>query len=50
MLQALKDRPWIWFTALFVLAVAGTVVVMIICMRNEPASVPLDTPQKWTGK
>lgn len=50
MLQALKDRPWIWLMLLFVSMIAATIVVVIICERNEPASVPLDTPQTWTDK
>jgi len=50
MFKALKDRPWIWFIALFVAMVAATVAVVIICERNEPASVPLDTPKSWSGK
>jgi len=50
MFQALKDRPWIWLMALFAAMIAATIVVVIICVRNEPASVPLDPPQTWTGK
>ncbi|MEI8342299.1 MAG: hypothetical protein WCH43_12295 [Verrucomicrobiota bacterium] len=50
MLKALKDRPWIWFILLFVVMVSAFIAVVIICIRNEPASVPLDTPKTWTGK
>jgi hypothetical protein len=50
MLQFLKDRPWIWLMALFAAMIAATIVVTVICVRNEPASVPLDTPQTWTDK
>ena len=51
MLQLLKDKPWIWLMAMFAAMLIGTIVVTIICLRNEPASVPLDTPQQtWTGK
>ena len=50
MFKALKDRPWILLIVLFVAMIAATLAVVIICVRNEPASVPLDTPPPWTQK
>jgi len=44
MFQFLKDRPWILLIILFVSMVTATVGVVIISVKNEQASVPLDPP------
>ena len=48
MFKFFNDRPWILYVALFVAMILGTIVVVIIAVRNEPVSVPLDTPNSAT--
>lgn len=44
MFKFFNDRPWFLYVALFVTMILGCIVVVIIAVRNEPASIPLDTP------
>ena len=38
----LSDRPWIWIIAGIVFMLASLAVVMVIAVKNEPKSVPLE--------
>jgi len=43
MFKFFNDRPWFLYIALFASMIVGTIVVVIIAVRNEPVSVPIDT-------
>jgi FtsH-binding integral membrane protein len=38
----MKDRPWIWIIVFFVLMVAALGTMVVIAVKNEPESVPLE--------
>lgn len=42
MKKFLAERPWIWFVLGFVVMVGALAVVVVIAVKNEPASVPLE--------
>jgi len=52
MFNYLKERPWILIIVLFSVMVIVNVVVVIIAVRNDQPSVPLDSqsPVPWTHK
>jgi hypothetical protein len=37
----MKSRPWIWIIIAWVVLLAGTTVMITICVQNEPEAVPL---------
>jgi hypothetical protein len=39
----MKDRPWIWIIVAWIALLAGMAVVITICVRNAPESVPIET-------
>jgi hypothetical protein len=46
MKKFLSDRPWIWIVVAFVVMFASLGTVIIIAVRNEPPSVPLEVRQQ----
>lgn len=43
MRRFLHERPWLWIVGLFLLFLAALTHFVVLCVRNAPKSVPLQT-------
>ncbi len=50
--KAIENRPWIWIIVGMMALMSFSVAFLVIALRNEPQSVPLDNPAatEWTPK
>lgn len=46
MRKFVRERPWIWIVGFFLLFLTALSHFVVVCVRNAPKSVPLQTQQK----
>ncbi|MEM8954667.1 MAG: hypothetical protein AAGD22_10990 [Verrucomicrobiota bacterium] len=45
----MKSRPWLYIVLTFVILIAVWTVFITIAVKNQPQSVPLDSPMPKTN-